>query len=67
MPPITRLLRGICLQVVQADGMVKDGAKLIVYGSEVGLRITFAVFVAVVDHDILPLDDIRCSNFTHRF
>jgi hypothetical protein len=50
------------VQTIEFHGMIEDGAELIVKCLQVYRRICFAVFIPMVDHLILPGNDILCAD-----
>ena len=56
---------GIGAQLIEADGVIEDGAKLVVNGLEINRRIGLDLLVLVIHHLILPGDDLLSRDFTH--
>ena len=59
------LLAGILPEVIIPYRMVEDGAELIVDGFQVDRGIGLAVLIPVIDHFILPGDDLLSSDGVH--
>ena len=59
------LLAGILPEVVVPHRMVKNGTELVVDGFEIHRRVGLAVFVLVVQHLVLPGDDLLGGDVAH--
>ena len=59
------LLAGILPEVVVPNRVVEDGAELVMDRLEVHRRVGFTVLVLVIQHLVLPGDDLLGSNVAH--